>query len=48
VAARYIYGMPIVSKLATMSLQDVDGREMRLGSLWERQSIVLAFIRHFG
>ena len=34
--------------LAGMSLPDSDGREVRLGSLWESQPCVLAFLRHYG
>ena len=34
--------------LAPIALPDVDGREVRLGSLWERQPAVLVFLRHYG
>jgi len=29
-------------------LPDVDGREVRLGSLWHHQPAVIAFLRHYG
>jgi hypothetical protein len=31
-----------------MVLPDADGREIRLGSLWERQPAVVVFLRHYG
>jgi hypothetical protein len=34
--------------LAGIVLPDCDGREIRLGSLWERQPAVLVFLRHYG
>jgi len=34
--------------LADMVLPDVDGREVRLGSLWENTPAVVAFLRHYG
>jgi len=34
--------------LAPIALPDFDGREVRLGSLWERQPAVLVFLRHYG
>lgn len=40
--------MPVTKKLAPLVLQDVDGRDVRLDSLWKKQPIVLVFIRHFG
>ena len=40
--------MRIATKLAGIELEDWRGESVRLGSLWERQPIVLVFIRHFG
>jgi hypothetical protein len=34
--------------LAPIVLPDADGRDVRLGSLWERQPAVLVFLRHYG
>ena len=34
--------------LAPIVLPDPDGREVRLGSLWETQPAVLVFLRHYG
>ena len=34
--------------LANISLPDSDGREVRLGSLWETQPAVIVFLRHYG
>lgn len=34
--------------LAPATLPDADGREIRLGSLWENQSAVIVFLRHYG
>ncbi len=31
-----------------LDLQDVTGQAVRLGSLWEKQVLILAFTRHFG
>ncbi|HEY2462256.1 MAG TPA: hypothetical protein VGI16_15715 [Candidatus Acidoferrum sp.] len=36
------------SKLADIVLPDCDGKETRLGSLWERRPAVLVFLRHYG
>src|SRR5262249_23710986 len=33
--------------LADISVPDPDGREWRLGSLWERQPAVIVFLRHY-
>lgn len=40
--------MRLATKLAPIVLEDVDGNETRLGSLWQERPVVLAFIRHFG
>lgn len=38
----------MIDRLAPIALEDVDGRQVVLGSLWAARPIVLAFIRHFG
>lgn len=38
----------LAERLAGIVLPDADGREVRLGSLWERQAAVLVFLRHYG
>lgn len=40
--------MRTATKLAGIELVDWQGQPVRLGSLWKRQTVVLAFIRHFG
>ena len=34
--------------LASIGLPDPDGREVRLGTLWEEGPAVLVFLRHYG
>ena len=34
--------------LADISLPDTDGREVRLGLLWEQNPAVVVFLRHYG
>lgn len=34
--------------LSGIVLPDVDGRDVRLGSLWEKTPAVVAFLRHYG
>ena len=34
--------------LGELIVLDPDGREHRLGDAWAEQTVVLAFIRHFG
>lgn len=36
------------SKLAAISLPDVDNQPVRLGSLWEAGPAVIVFLRHYG
>lgn len=36
------------SRLSMISLPDVDGKEIRFGSLWMRQPAVVVFLRHYG
>jgi hypothetical protein len=40
--------MNVAKSLENISVLDPDGREVRLGDLWHEQTVVLAFIRHFG
>lgn len=40
--------MSLSQELAGISLPDSEGREVRLGSLWERQPCVLVLLRHYG
>jgi hypothetical protein len=36
------------SGLADLVVQDLDGNEVRLGSLWEDGPAVLVWLRHYG
>ena len=38
----------LAATLAPISLPDADGREWRLGALWESASAVIVFLRHYG
>ncbi len=38
----------IAAGLADITLPDCDGREIRLGSLWESKPTVVVFLRHYG
>jgi len=38
----------LAESLAPIALPDAEGRETRLGSLWERQPAVVVFLRHYG
>jgi len=40
--------MRVATRLAGIELADPDGGRQRLGDLWQKQPIVLVFIRHFG
>ncbi len=40
--------MNVAERLAEVSVLDPDGQPVRLGDLWREQTVVLAFIRHFG
>ena len=40
--------MRVSTKLAGIELSDWRGERVRLGSLWQEQTVVLVFIRHFG
>ena len=39
---------PRADDLADIVLEDADGREVRLGTLWEERPAVLVFLRHYG
>ncbi|GAC1678071.1 MAG: hypothetical protein PVS2B2_14930 [Candidatus Acidiferrum sp.] len=36
------------SRLAEIILPDVEGHDLRLGTLWSRQPVVVGFLRHYG
>lgn len=36
------------SKLTAITLPDLDGKMVRLGSLWTDRPAVVAFLRHYG
>jgi hypothetical protein len=36
------------SKLADITLPDLDGKMVRLGSLWTDHPAVVVFLRHYG
>ena len=40
--------MNVARSLENISVLHPDGRDVRLGDLWREQTVVLAFIRHFG
>ena len=40
--------MRTATRLAGIELESFEGERVRLGSLWEKQPVVLVFIRHFG
>lgn len=40
--------MSIIERLGEAKVLDLDGEELRLGSLWESQDLVLVFLRHYG
>jgi hypothetical protein len=35
-------------RIAGISVKDLDGRNVALGSLWQARKVVLVFLRHFG
>ena len=41
-------GMSVQSALASISLSNTTGEQIRLGSLWEARPAVLVFVRHYG
>ncbi len=40
--------MSVVQELSTIEVLDLDGSPVRLGSVWQDQTVVLVFIRHYG
>jgi len=40
--------MNVAKRLENINVLDLDGHAVRLGDLWRDQTVVLAFIRHFG
>ena len=40
--------MDSAAALADVVLQDMDGNDVRLGSVWEEGPAVLVFLRHYG
>jgi hypothetical protein len=36
------------NRLAEIVLPEASGKEIRLGSLWEKQATVVVFLRHYG
>ena len=40
--------MTVAKRLENINVLDPDGQVVRLGDLWRDQTVVLAFIRHFG
>jgi hypothetical protein len=40
--------MNVAKRLEKIEVLDPDGRPVRLGDLWRKRPVVLAFIRHFG
>jgi hypothetical protein len=40
--------MNVAKRLENINVLDPDGQTVRLGDLWRDQTVVLAFIRHFG
>jgi len=40
--------MKIAHEIADIVVQDPDGKDVRLGSMWDGRAVVLVFVRHFG
>ena len=40
--------MNVTDRLADVRVLDTDGQEVRLGTLWQEQPVVLVFVRHYG
>jgi hypothetical protein len=38
----------VADRLRDVSVLDLEGRPVRLGSLWEERTLVLVFVRHYG
>ena len=35
-------------RLELITLPDSEGRDVRLGSLWDKQAAIVVFLRHYG
>jgi len=40
--------MTLANDLSDVEVLDLDGEPVRLGSVWQEQTTVLVFIRHYG
>lgn len=40
--------MPDAKDLASVTVKDVEGNDVRLGDLWRERPAVLVFVRHYG
>ena len=40
--------MNVTDRLTDVLVLDTDGQEVRLGTLWQEQPVVLVFVRHYG
>ena len=40
--------MNVTDRLTDVFVLDTDGQEVRLGTLWQEQPVVLVFVRHYG
>ncbi len=41
-------GLTLSRRLAEIALPDCEGREIRLGALWEKKPAAVVFLRHYG
>jgi hypothetical protein len=40
--------MSVADRLRDLSVLDLEGRPVRLGTFWEERAVVLVFVRHYG
>lgn len=40
--------MSVAQEMADLVVQDTEGQDVRLGSLWAERPVILVFVRHFG
>lgn len=40
--------MSVIDALSDAWVRDLDGNAVRLGTLWEDQTVLLVFVRHYG
>jgi len=40
--------MSVVRKLSDIEVLDLEGTPVKLGTVWQKQTVVLVFIRHYG